>query len=530
MPDIVPPVRPVRTQVGLILAKVETTNNVDALPTIAADAFLVENINYQVTPQVLRRNPQRRSLGNFRYRTGRKTATVTFRHEVKGSGCDNDDAKFATLLRGCGFALTTVPNTTSGVLQAPFIIGGECASAAALAATWAKTANVTAGKGYGRYRISVILGGASATAKMRVSGNPMDLDNTILSSEDFRATVMSENPTTTMVFAPDGSGGGTYTVAGTPKAGDILVAVIGGISFYYKLSGSDTPTTAAAALAAIIAADARFAGTANVAGVITLTLATPAVAGVVITSGTTAVAMGASGATYTPTWTGSLAATDGWHVDLFRPGLHATPVTDGQETMTIYVYRDGNFHKVTACMGSCRITGRAGEYIQGEFTFMGQYIDATEATFPTTGVHFEQSDPFQWERAQVVMGDYSDLPVDQLTVNLQNTVTMRPNASFPDGYNGFIITARDFNAEISPEAIGEAKWAQWRHFVNADVMTFGLRIGNGVLNNTVYIMSNTSQLTANNYQDQNTLQYYQTTLSFSTEQTNGDDEIRLVFA
>lgn len=527
MPTVNPPVRPIRTNVGLILAKVESTFNVDALPDIINDAFLVENMNYRVNPNVLRRNPQRPSLGNFRYKVGRKTVEVTFRHELKGSGCDNDDPKVATLLRGCGMALTTVPNTTSAVLQAPFILGGECASAPALAATFAKTTNVTA-IGYGRYKITVIKSGATTVARLRVSGNPMDVDNTILSSEEFRAAVMSENPTTTMDFAPDTNGGGAYTIGGTPKAGDTLVAVVGGISFYYTLQVGDDEDAAATALADIIAADARFAGTSATTDTITLTLVGKA-AGVVVTSGTTGIIMGASAAVYTPTFSGSLVAGDAWHVDLLRPGVHCTPVTNGQESLSIYFYRDGNFHKATGSMGSPRIVGKAGEYVQVEFTFMGQYTPAADAAFPTSGVNYEQSDPMQWELSQLHLGDYSEMPVENVTINLAETVTVRPDSTKRDGYNGFVITARDYNAEIDPEAIGEAKWAQWKFFTEGRVMSFGMRVGDGIAHNTIDIISNTAQISASNYQDKTNLQYYQTTLSFSTEKSQGDDEVRLVF-
>lgn len=531
MPTI-PNVRPQRTQVGLLLAKPETTFNVDSVPTVALDAFLVENMMYRATPQTLRRNPQRRSFGNFRYRTGRRTVELTFRHELKGKGdCGSINPKVATLLRGCGMALTTVADSTATVLGTPFALPAYCLSAGGQTLTWAKTTNVPNPKiGYGRYRVTCIVGGASATANLRVSGNPMDTDNTILSSEEFRAAVMGDAPTTTLTFAADGAGGGTYTVAGTVHTSDTLIAVVGGITFMYKLTAAEsTVTLAAAALAAVIAADARFAGTSNAAGVITITLATALVQGTVVTSGTTGITIGASGAVYTPTWTGNLVAADQWRLELLRPGVHVTPVTNGHESMTFYVYRDGNFHKITGAMGSCRITGKAGEYLQCEFTFMGQFIEAQEATFPTSGVVFEQSDPVPWELAQIVLGDYSELPVDTITLNLNNTVTIRPDASKSEGYNGYLITQRDYNADILPEAITEGRWAQYRHFTRATIMPFGFRLGNGVVGNSVYVTCPSAQITNNQTQDQNNLQYNNVTLAFSTEQDAGDDDLRLVF-
>ena len=528
MPDITPPPAPLRTNVGLLLAKPEATFNVDSVPAVGTDAFLVERIDFQVQPQVLRRNPYRRSLSAYRYKIGRKEVMVTFEHELKGSGVAGVEAKFATLLRGCGLAATTIANTANAVLGTPFFLCAEKNSTAAQGTTWAKTTAPTAGLGYGRYVVTCILGGPSLTAKLRVSGNPADVDNTILASEEFKAAVYGSNPTTTFV-AGGTSSAPTYTVGGVPQAGDIITAIVGGISFHYELSGTDTTLTAATALAALIASDARFTGTSATGAVINITF-TGLADGVVITSGTTAVVLGASGASLTPTFSGSLVAGDQWYIDVLRPGLHFTPVSSGQQSLTIYIYRDGNFHRVTGCMGSVRISGRAGEYLKGAFTFHGQWNDAGEATFPTSGVVFECSDPYQWEKAQVSLGAYSDMPVDNLTVDLNNTVVVRPDASKPDGYNGYFISGRAVRADIDPEAIGESKWRQWAHFAGSDVMTFHMRIGNGDANNSVYIMSNTAQISAMPYTDKNNLLYYNTSLEFSQEQDNGDDDIRFVFA
>lgn len=523
-----PSIAPLRTQVGLILAKIEDEYNVDALPVVGDDAFLVEKIDYKVNPQVLKRDPQRLALGNYRLKIGRKIAELTFQHEVKAGGVVGGNSKLATLLRGCGFALTVVPDTAAATIGVPFFLCAAYNSAAAIGTTWAKGASAPT-TGFGRYKITVILGGASATATMRVTGNPMDVDDTILNDETFETAVYGENPTTTLVESstPDAP---VYTVGGTPQGGDIIVAVVGGIPFRYELTGGDTADTAATALAAVIAADARCAGTSATGAAITVTF-TGACVPTAMTSGTTALQLGASAATETPTWSGDLVAGDSWLVDTLRPGVHATPVSQAQESLTFYIFRDGNFHKITGAMGSCKITGKAGEYLQAQFTFQGQYIGAYEASFPTAGVVFECTDPMQWDLAQATLGAYSELPIDNMTLDLMNTLTMRPNASHSDGYNGFVITKRDFKCDIDPEAIGESYWREWEHFAQSDIMSFEFSVGEGVAGNTVYVMSNTAQVaSAPNYQDKSGLLYYNQTLSFSQEQDNGDDEIRIVFA
>jgi hypothetical protein len=277
------PVNPILTQRALMLAKIETVYNTDALPVPASDAFLVSEADIKINPNVLERDFYRPSLSPLPIAIGRKLAQVTFKHELKGSGKAGVTPKLATLLRACGFALTTIANTAAATIANPADIKGDNTGPAV---TWTKSAAPI--KNFGRYNVRVVLGGASATAKVRVTGNPFEGDDpTILPTEEFSALVMAGNgkPLTTVVADDSNPLGVTYTVGGTPTQGDVVVVVVGGIRVKITVGAAPTTSTVATQIAAALTAlsDARFSAAASTA-VVTVTIT----GGVItVTTGTT---------------------------------------------------------------------------------------------------------------------------------------------------------------------------------------------------------------------------------------------------
>ena len=112
----------------------------------------------------------------------------------------------------------------------------------------------------------------------------------------------------------------TETIAGVFHAGDVINTVVGGIPFRYVVKPADTNAAGVAtAIAALI--DAHPLILASAAGaVITITF-TGTANGVVVTSGSTALSLGGSGGTITPTWTGNLTLGDSWSVDVYPVGI-----------------------------------------------------------------------------------------------------------------------------------------------------------------------------------------------------------------
>jgi hypothetical protein len=510
---------PILMQRALMLAKIETTTNVDAAPTPLNDAFLVMNADVKINPNVLKRDFYRPSLSPLAHSVGRKLATLTFTHEIKGAGLAGVTPKLATLLRACGFAITQIANNTASVISN--ITTNPQNSGPAV--TWTKAQNAT--KGYDRYRVTVVLGGATAVAKVRVTGNPPDFaDNSILPNETFDATIMGAAPTTAVAVNTTDPTAPTFTIS-TPQIGDIVVLNIGGVRVKYTI-GSAVPATEATALAAAITAlaDTRFTAAANTA-VVTVTITGGTL---VVTTVTTSIPLGASGAQVNMTWAGNLIINDSWTIDLLRPGYHATPVSAGFESMTMYMYYDGTLHRLTGCIGTVVFTGQAGQFGTAAFTFTGQYRDPYDATLPLNAV-FEPSAPVQVELAQLCVGNAKNLAAQSFNIDMGITVNPRDSVSDPDGYKGVLYSSRDPKGGLNPEMELESVEPYWRHLAIADLLRFHSRIGS-VANNIVEFQSNSIQISNVGYAARNTQRVYDLSMNFAAATFNGDDEMRIVFS
>lgn len=76
------------------------------------------------------------------------------------------------------------------------------------------------------------------------------------------------------------------------------------------------------------------------------------------------------------------------------------PATDALKTLTFYWYDDGLLHKAFACVGSCKLSAKAGETGKLMFDFLGIYDPATVAT-NATGVLTAWKKPVSIVKANV---------------------------------------------------------------------------------------------------------------------------------
>src|SRR5688500_3893116 len=97
----------------VILAKIETTYNIDPGLAAADDAILVENPSWSYEgAKMYARSPVRPSLAPLKSLFGGSLMTVTFDVEVKGSGSAGTAPELGTLLRMCGLGETVVGATS----------------------------------------------------------------------------------------------------------------------------------------------------------------------------------------------------------------------------------------------------------------------------------------------------------------------------------------------------------------------------------------------------------------------------------
>jgi len=156
---------PLLTRRAVVLAKIETTYNTDPTPTPTVDALLCEDPDYKVDPTVLERNFSRNSLSRLAHKVGRKLASFTFSHELRGGGSAASAARLGRLLRMCGFSETAI---TSGASQVSAVVADQ-ANTNPTTLTWGSAASGSLPTEPVMFTLEVTTAGASGTAKMTVT-------------------------------------------------------------------------------------------------------------------------------------------------------------------------------------------------------------------------------------------------------------------------------------------------------------------------------------------------------------------------
>ena len=97
----------------VILAKIESTYNVDSVPVAGTDGVLVENPAWSHEgANLIERNGVKATLGKTKSIFGSTLKSVTFDVEVKGSGAAGTAPEIGPLLRACGMDETIVASTS----------------------------------------------------------------------------------------------------------------------------------------------------------------------------------------------------------------------------------------------------------------------------------------------------------------------------------------------------------------------------------------------------------------------------------
>lgn len=507
-----------RTSLALLLGKIETTRGVDPLPNSEDDAFLVGDMDFQLDPTLLERNVFRRSFSPVPTGVGRKQVNVTFSHELKGSGTSGIRPKLGTLLRACGMRELLVTAGAATQIETPHKIGPITQGAKA---TWTKDTAPTAL--YGSYLITAV-GGTGLQVTRWGSG---EIDETVMPNMRHDARV-NDSAGTILTLDDTDAGALTFTVGGAPTTGDDLYAIVGGVTFPYTVTSADADAaTVAANLAAIIDADPRL--TATVGGVGDEAVITVGFVGNAAAFAVGPVTLGASGASVTPTITGTLIRGQQWVVSLYEVGYtyRPTSVTSEAETITLYVMKDGVLHKVSSCMGTVTFTGESGQIGQAQFEFTGNYDDPVEEPIPLDA-NFEGTDPPQVELAQMSINGDNDFCAQSFTYTLGNDLNLRECINAKDGFDGSQITGRSPTAALNPDATYEAYTGMWGNFSRNKQFPLHTRVGID-LDNMVRFYAERANFTGLTYGDRNNAVTLECEFQLNGLSAAGDDELRVTF-
>lgn len=184
------------TRRKVLLAKVESTYNVDSSPVPADDSVLVEDLTWSSAGLKMSERPASRpSLGALKQVYGGRLLQVSFTAEVKGSGAAGTAPEIGALLRACGFGETIVPSTS--VEYEPVSTGLESATLYL----------------YEDGKRIIVTGCRGNVEFSGESGMPMKANFTMTGHEAAQTDVALVSPTYDSV-APPPFVGGTFTIDG----------------------------------------------------------------------------------------------------------------------------------------------------------------------------------------------------------------------------------------------------------------------------------------------------------------------------
>ena len=156
---------PLLTRRAVVLSKIEGTYNTDAVPTPVANAILVGNPDFKVKPNILTRDFARVSISSLPKKIGKKVATMTFEHELRGPGSVAKESALGPLFRACGLSETQI---TSGAAQVGAVKAAP-GNVGPAAPTWGAAASGSLPTEPVLFTLVCTLGGASGTAKFTVT-------------------------------------------------------------------------------------------------------------------------------------------------------------------------------------------------------------------------------------------------------------------------------------------------------------------------------------------------------------------------
>lgn len=234
---------------------------------------------------------------------------------------------------------------------------------------------------------------------------------------------------------------------------------------------------------------------------------------------------GSAGATPSWGWEGELLRACGMDEDI-EAGVDITysPISTDFESCSIYVYKDGIFHKLLGCRGTFIIAGTVGQYLTARWTFRGLYASPTDSS-PGAQTFSSIKPPLLFS-AGLTIASYPPV-ANAIEIALNNTLGRRTSINEATGLKEIMITGRKPGGSLDPETVTEAThpfWADWEAG-NAKALNIG-PLGS-TAGNKVTITAPKMQLEEVRYGDREGILTYEIPIRLACN--TGDDELVIKF-
>ena len=201
-------------------------------------------------------------------------------------------------------------------------------------------------------------------------------------------------------------------------------------------------------------------------------------------------------------------------------------VSQNFESVTLYGYKDGIFHKFTGCVGDVKLSLEVGKIGEWQWKFWGMYHSPVD--LDPGALTFSSAAPIVCLNGQITVDGYGPV-LEKIEIALNNKLALRKDLNSANGIIGMRITGREPGGSFDPEAVLEAThdfWARWEA-----AQAFGLNIGpllpQGGADGSVQVTGLGMQYEDLSYGDRNGILTYQ--VPFRLASTAGDDEVTFRF-
>lgn len=201
--------------------------------------------------------------------------------------------------------------------------------------------------------------------------------------------------------------------------------------------------------------------------------------------------------------------------------IEYAPVSDGFESLTMYVYIDGILLKATGCRGTFDIDLEAGEYGKVKWNFKGVFVSVTDVGFPAAT--FDATLPPIVQSTGLTLGSYASATVTKVgfMMNCSLSEKMSVNAG-AGGLAGIELTGRGTKGGIDPDATLEAEKSWWANWKDAAAEALTMTVGD-VQYNKIKFDAPKAQYSEIGIGDRDGTRKYDIPLRLA--QNTGDDEL-----
>lgn len=196
-------------------------------------------------------------------------------------------------------------------------------------------------------------------------------------------------------------------------------------------------------------------------------------------------------------------------------------------TLAVYEGNDGIVKQLFGATGNVKFTFAAGQIAVAEFTFMGVWSDvANNATLPAP--NYPPEIPLSVLGATMTVGGASVPCWNALSIDMGNSVVMRPCATASKGVFSSLITSRRVVGAFDPESAKTSVYDPYNDWTDGDVKAVSLSMTDGT--DTIGFAIPVMQITSVGETDRNGIVSDQIAFQACAASDLGDDELTVTFS